>query len=938
MVLNFGLNRRFLIVAFLCAVIVVSLFFSVNDGKVQASNQKIVYVVICVDTESPTGHYLGSTDPNPTMDVSDYSSSPPPSSPPPPVANVFASSFRNSIKDPFGNTFKMTWFVEMDYLYSQSVFVNGTYGSAGVSGYTAMLDLMEKDWGSQMQAYGDELEYHHHFEYYTGTWVEDYNGPDAAYPGYQMTALDHMVIDDSFYPTAFRSGWDIMTTPLSDWIEQYIPFEYSPTLTGVYSPTHLYPGMNHWQMQTDYLVNKASVEGAFTSAETYGSSIYSVNLHEDDNMPGNITALGTDLNTFAYQYPGVTFEYVTATQAMQLALGLPSMSPPTFSVTRNGGTYLITSSQTLWGNSPYVALEYSNGTYTNMAAEPVAANTWTVTVPNLANCVKIGVAGSDMSGNPGVYAFSPLTPSQSPISAAPTPPLSSLPEIQVPVNGVTASSYNGLAYNPGMAIDGTPSTSNYWDSGSSNGLPQWLTLDLWNLTTINQVTTHFYDGTSRAYTYYIQVSADGSSWTTVVPTKSGSGVVTDTFAPVEARFVKITVTGNSANTAAQIEQISVYQPTPIIVTVSPVQIRLDVGQSQTFSSSVSGGASPLSYQWYVNGTAVLGSTGSTWVFTPAASGTYNVSLNVTDALNVIAESNIVGGITVYPQPVGTVSPALVDITVGDTQPFTSSVTGGLAPYTYQWYFANGTTITGATASTLTVQANSTGTYNIYLKATDSLSHQTQSNTATINVYSQPSVTISPASVAFIVGTPQTFSSTVSGGASPYSYQWYLNDIAVSSATGSNWAFTSTSAGTYTIYLKVTDNNAATVQSNNAAATSTEPAPTATPSPTPTPSPNPTPTPAPTQISSSTPTPTPQPSVTNAPHATSSPAATSAPTSTPTLTQSPSPSPDSALSGSRGTVYDAATYAVFGLAAAIIFGGVVAVVMVIRKRRLSVRAF
>ena len=67
--------------------------------------------------------------------------------------------------------------------------------SAGVSGYTAILNLMEKDWGSQMQAYGDEIEYHHHFEYYTWNLGGGFNGPDAAYPGYQMAALDHSIID-----------------------------------------------------------------------------------------------------------------------------------------------------------------------------------------------------------------------------------------------------------------------------------------------------------------------------------------------------------------------------------------------------------------------------------------------------------------------------------------------------------------------------------------------------------------------------------------------------------------------------------------------------------------------------------------------------------------------------------------------------------------------
>ena len=161
--LNFArLNKKFFIAVFLCAVIVLSLFFSVNDGKVQASNQKIVYVVICVDTESPSGKFLGSTDPNPTMDVSDYSSTPPVTS----NGEVFASGFRNSIKDPFGNTSRLHGLLRWTTWFRRAYFVNGTYGSAGVSGYTAILNLMEKDWGPQIQAYGDEIEYHHHFENY----------------------------------------------------------------------------------------------------------------------------------------------------------------------------------------------------------------------------------------------------------------------------------------------------------------------------------------------------------------------------------------------------------------------------------------------------------------------------------------------------------------------------------------------------------------------------------------------------------------------------------------------------------------------------------------------------------------------------------------------------------------------------------------------------
>ena len=67
------------------------------------------------------------------------------------------------------------------------------------------------------------------------------------------------------------------------------------------------------------------------------------------------------------------------------------------------------------------------------------------------------------------------------------------------------------------------------------------------------------------------------------------------------------------------------------------------------------------------------------------------------------------------------------MTIGNTQQFTSSATGGLIPYTYQWYYANDTAISGATSSTLVYKANFTGTYNIYLNVTDALNYRVKSN-------------------------------------------------------------------------------------------------------------------------------------------------------------------------------------------------------------------
>jgi len=83
-----------------------------------------------------------------------------------------------------------------------------------------------------------------------------------------------------------------------------------------------------------------------------------------------------------------------------------------------------------------------------------------------------------------------------------------------------------------------------------------------------------------------------------------------------------------------------------------------------------------------------------------------------------------------------------------------------------------------------------------------------------------SVSISPLSKSILMGDSVTFTSTVSGGTSPYTYQWYLNGNPVPGATSSSWTFTPTSTGIYYIYLKVTDANDTTAQSDTARITVT----------------------------------------------------------------------------------------------------------------------
>jgi hypothetical protein len=172
-------------------------------------------------------------------------------------------------------------------------------------------------------------------------------------------------------------------------------------------------------------------------------------------------------------------------------------------------------------------------------------------------------------------------------------------------------------------------------------------------------------------------------------------------------------------------------PPPLSVSISPTTAKIKIGESVTFTSSVSGGTPPYSYQWYLNGAAVSGAIFPTWTFTPVSTGTYTVYLNVTDSVLKTAKSNV-ASVTVAPPLTVSISPTSASILVGQSVTFTSTVSGGYPPYSYQWYL-NGAPVSGATSSSWTFTPTISGIYYVYLKVTDANNNIAQSETARITV-------------------------------------------------------------------------------------------------------------------------------------------------------------------------------------------------------------
>ncbi|QHW32259.1 hypothetical protein GZH47_16575 [Paenibacillus rhizovicinus] len=129
----------------------------------------------------------------------------------------------------------------------------------------------------------------------------------------------------------------------------------------------------------------------------------------------------------------------------------------------------------------------------------------------------------------------------------------------------TADSTCNAAQTAAKAVDGSVINDSKWCSLSGN---RWLQLDLGSVKQVNQfVIKHASEGGETASyntkAYNIQVSADGTKWTTAVnATTNTGGITVNKITEVSARYIKLNVTvpTQTANAAARIYEFEVYGP------------------------------------------------------------------------------------------------------------------------------------------------------------------------------------------------------------------------------------------------------------------------------------------------------------------------------------------------------------------------------------------
>jgi subtilisin-like proprotein convertase family protein len=256
----------------------------------------------------------------------------------------------------------------------------------------------------------------------------------------------------------------------------------------------------------------------------------------------------------------------------------------------------------------------------------------------------------------------------------------------------------------------------------------------------------------------------------------------------QAGGYRVQVTDDQASSLSAEAILRVLPPSAPLILVQPEGQYVSVGDRATLTVG-SAGLSPLSFQWFRNGTRISGANASSYTTSVLGVGddaTYSVV--ITNSLGSATSSN--AAVQVVPVPLILVPLGAVNVHVGDTLRLGVGAAGSSLSYTW---IVNGNLLVDVTGSSLTisnVQLSHAGTYQVLVGNVAGLATNSD---AVITVDPAPAIGVQPGSRSVMLGDPTVFS-VGALGQPVFAYQWRRNSYDLPGETNSTLVLPAVGAG------------------------------------------------------------------------------------------------------------------------------------------------
>ncbi len=341
------------------------------------------------------------------------------------VLAVTSSDYRYANADPEGNPYTFTWFV-IDVVG----YVDNCRRKA--VGYHVVWDNYQKILKGRM--FNDIFGWHfhtvpvgNHSLHYNTCWTNN---------AFHEEVLARRILERSWFPSLFRAGANIERNDLSFWLEQFIPFDYScascpkqleepgsmwdwrqaPVAWTPYHPDfydYRKPGtMNRWlfrcvDVDTTFMaLSEKDVEDAFMAVRSGKSAVLAYNSHDRRDLRPKIEHARKLIKQVGDGYPDVVWRYANAKEAAQAVCRVPDKPAPRFEMEIKDSTVFIRTDQPLFGPHPFVAIEEEGGVFFRDNPTIESESSWAYQLVRKKKTRKVGVAGSNISGNVGTSYIS----------------------------------------------------------------------------------------------------------------------------------------------------------------------------------------------------------------------------------------------------------------------------------------------------------------------------------------------------------------------------------------------------------------------------------------------------------------------------------------------------------------------------------------------------